>query len=134
VEIRRKPAGTQLGPPERFTGTVWIDSLATAPPPSRVRLNSVHFSPGARTAWHTHPFGQVLHIVEGIARVQERGGPVEEARTGDTVIATPDTWHWHGAGPDTLMTHITVYEAEEANDARWGELVTDAEYSAGHRT
>jgi quercetin dioxygenase-like cupin family protein len=134
VEIRRNRGPSQRGDSKRFTGTVWIDSLATASPPSRVRVNSVHFAPGARTAWHTHPFGQVLHVMEGVGRVQERDGPVEEIRAGDTVIATPGTWHWHGAGPDTLMTHFTVYEAEEANDARWGELVSDAEYSAADRT
>jgi quercetin dioxygenase-like cupin family protein len=103
MEVRRKRSASQLGSPERFTGTVWIDSLATASPPSRARVNSVHFAPGARTAWHTHPFGQVLHVLEGVCRVQERGGPVEEVHAGETVIATPGSASGSDRRPATAI-------------------------------
>jgi quercetin dioxygenase-like cupin family protein len=91
---------------------------------SGMQVSSVHFSPGARTAWHAHPGGQTLHVTEGVGRVQERGGPVEEIRAGETVIAEAGEWHWHGGAPHHFMTHIAVYEGE----AEWGDHVTDDEY------
>ena len=84
------------GPAEWFTGEVWIDAITTGP---HVRLLSVHFTPGARTAWHTHPFGQTIHVTEGAGLAQSRGGPIEPIRAGDTVLFEPDEDHWHGAGP-----------------------------------
>ncbi|HEY6499409.1 MAG TPA: cupin domain-containing protein, partial [Streptosporangiaceae bacterium] len=112
-----------------FTGRVWMDEIATPGPPSRVRMLSVHFAPGGRTAWHYHPFGQILHVTEGEGLVQSRGGGREPIRAGDTVLAGADEWHWHGAGPGTFMTHLAVQEAdEEGQTTYWGEHVTDDEY------
>ncbi len=126
--IRTRP-DTAQGPAERFTGTVWIDQIAVASSPSRLRSNSVHFAPGARTAWHQHPYGQILHVTEGIGRVQERGGPVLEVRPGDTILTQPGEWHWHGAAPGNFMTHIGMHEAEDdGSDANWGDHVLDSEY------
>jgi len=126
--IRTRP-DTAHGPVERFTGTVWVDQIAVATAPSRLRSNSVHFAPGARTAWHRHPYGQILHITEGIGRVQERGGPVLVVRAGDTVVTQPGEWHWHGAAPGNFMTHIGMHEADtDGTDATWGDHVPDDEY------
>ncbi|GCD39229.1 cupin [Streptomyces chrestomyceticus JCM 4735] len=126
MEITRTRPGSQAGPAEHFTGTVWLDELAAPPAPSRLRLFSVHFAPGARTAWHRHPHGQVLHVTEGVGLVQRRGGPVEEIRAGDTVWTAPGEWHWHGATPGTFMTHLALVEAaEDGTTADWGCLTDD---------
>ena len=123
-------APTERGPAERFTGTVWIDRIAAGTEPSRLRSNSVHFAPGARTAWHAHPVGQLLHVTEGIGRVPARGGPIEEVRAGDTVVTHAGEWHWHGAAPGHT-THLGMHEAPaDASDAVWGDHVTDEEYGA----
>ncbi|MFD7163469.1 (R)-mandelonitrile lyase [Streptomyces violascens] len=111
MHITRQRPDTRPGPAENFTGTVWLDEIAAPPPPSRIRMFSVHFAPGARTAWHRHPHGQVLHVTEGEGLVQRRGGEIEPIRAGDTVWIEPDEWHWHGAGPRTFMTHLAVVEA-----------------------
>ena len=129
MEITRTRPPSKHAPAEWFTGDVWQDEIATAPAPSRLRALSVHFTPGARTAWHRHPFGQVIHLIEGAGRVQRRGGPVEEVQAGDTVRFEPDEEHWHGAAPGNFMTHIAMQEADdEGVAAYWGEHVTDAEY------
>jgi quercetin dioxygenase-like cupin family protein len=88
---------TAKGPAEWFTGDVYIDTVATASAPSRVLASLVHFMPGARTAWHRHPLGQSLFVIEGIGLVQRRGGPIEVIRPGDRVYIEPDEEHWHGA-------------------------------------
>lgn len=129
MHVIRTHPDSQLGPAERFTGTVWIDQLAIADTPSRLRAFSVHFTPGARSAWHQHPYGQILHVLEGIGRVQQRGGQVQEIRGGDTIITLPGEWHWHGAAPRSLMTHLAIQEADDARtDAYWAEHVTNDEY------
>src|SRR5580698_11624845 len=101
------------GPAAWFTGTVWIDEIVTGAAPSRLKANRVSFEPGARTAWHTHPLGQTLHVVSGVGRVQLLGGPVREIRAGDTVWIAPGEKHWHGAGPTTAMVHIAMQEAKD---------------------
>jgi quercetin dioxygenase-like cupin family protein len=131
MEIIRVRPPSEQGPSDRFTGSVWIDRIAAGRDPSRLRSNSVHFAPGARTAWHQHPNGQVLHITEGIGRVQARGGPLHEVRAGDTVITHAGEWHWHGAAPGNHMTHLGMHEAaDDGADADWGSHVTDEEYLA----
>jgi quercetin dioxygenase-like cupin family protein len=128
--IRTRP-DSHPGPAERFTGTVWIDSITAAAPSSRIRAASVHFAPGARTAWHHHPRGQILYVVEGLGRVQQRGRPIEEVRAGDTILTAPGEWHWHGAALGSFMTHIAIHEPDDDDiDAYWGDLVTDDEYRA----
>jgi quercetin dioxygenase-like cupin family protein len=128
--IRTRPK-SQPGPSEWFVGSVWIDRIAVATAPARLRAFSVHFSPGARTAWHRHPFGQILHVTEGVGRVQRWGEPVREIRAGDTVWTEPNEWHWHGAAPDRFMTHLAMQESEsDGTDVYWDEHVGDAEYRA----
>lgn len=132
MEIIRK-APTAKGPAERFTGDVYFDVVAQGEPPSRLRVNAVHFTPGARTAWHSHAVGQTLHVTEGIGLVQSEGGDVVELRPGDTVHTPPGEWHWHGATPDHFMTHLAMWDAPGdagAAESDWGKHVSDEEYNA----
>jgi quercetin dioxygenase-like cupin family protein len=115
---------TAEGPPDWFTGDVWIDALAQGHGPSPLSLGSVHFTPGARSAWHSHSIGQTLYVTEGEGRVQSRGEGVVTVRPGDVVYTPGDEWHWHGAAPDHFMTHLSLTEG----DTDWGAHVTDAEY------
>ena len=120
------------GPKEWFTGTVRIDPLFPVEPPARAAGNAVTFEPGARTAWHTHPLGQVLIVTFGLGLVQRHGGPVEEIRAGDVVWFEPGEKHWHGASPGTAMQHIAIQESLDGKAVDWLEQVTDAEYVKGH--
>lgn len=86
------------------------------------------FEPGARTAWHTHPLGQTLIVTAGIGRAAREGGPVEEIRPGDVVVFAPGERHWHGAAPETAMTHIAIHEVRDSKVVDWLDPVSDAEY------
>jgi quercetin dioxygenase-like cupin family protein len=132
MDIKRagsRPSGK--GPGEWFTGSVRIDPLFPPTPPARAAGNAVTFEPGARTAWHTHPLGQVLIVLSGLGRVQRAGGPVEEIRPGDVVWFEPGEKHWHGAAPNVAMTHIAIQESLDGKAVDWMEHVSDAEYGAG---
>ena len=129
MEIKR--SGSQpsnKGPTDWFTGTVRVDPLFEAREPGRVSGASVTFEPGARTAWHTHPFGQMLIVTFGAGRVQRWGGPIEEIRSGDVVSISPNEKHWHGASPTTAMTHIAIQEALNGKAVDWMEKVGDEQY------
>ena len=129
MQITRNERQTTPGPQEWFTGTVYIDAITAPTPPSRLGANSVHFAPGARTAWHTHPLGQTLWVTEGVGRCQREGGPIEVIRPGDRVFFEPGENHWHGAAPDRFMAHIAMQEADDAGSpVSWGRHVTDEEY------
>jgi len=121
---------TRRAPASYFTGTVWQDPVVEAPAPARINAVRVTFEPGARTAWHTHPLGQTLYVVAGCGRVQSEGGPLREIRAGDVVWIPPGEKHWHGAGPDTMMVHLAMQEAENGSAAAWLEHVTDAQFNA----
>ncbi len=131
--VRAASAKSKQGPAGYFTGTVWLEDLSAAgAAESAVRIARVSFEPGARTAWHTHPHGQTLHILSGIGRVQQAGGAVIDVHPGDVVWFSPGERHWHGAGPETAMVHLAVQLADAGgNAATWLEHVTDAEYRAG---
>jgi quercetin dioxygenase-like cupin family protein len=109
---------------------VRIDPLFQAPDPARARGASVTFEPGARTAWHTHPLGQILIVTSGRGWVQAWGGPVEEVHPGDVVWFAPDEKHWHGATPTTAMTHIAIQEALDGRAVDWLEHVSAEQYRA----
>jgi quercetin dioxygenase-like cupin family protein len=129
MDIKR--VGSQVsskGPAEWFTGTVRIDPLFQAHAPARAAGASVTFEPGARTAWHTHPLGQILIVTAGCGRAQRWGGPVEEIRPGDVVCFPPGEKHWHGAAPTTAMTHIAIQEALDGKVVEWMEKVSDEQY------
>lgn len=131
MEVTRRHPHSRPGSPENFTGTVWIDPIVASDDSSRLRANSVHFAPGARTAWHAHANGQTLHVTEGVGRAQERGGALQEIRAGDTVVSAAGEWHWHGAAPHHFMTHIGMSDAGSGvGDTVWGDQVSAAEYEA----
>ena len=121
---------TRRAPKEYFTGAVLQDPIIEAPEPARLRSSRVTFEPAARTAWHTHPFGQTLYILAGVGRVQIWGGPIREVRAGDVVWFDPGVKHWHGAAPTVSMVHIAMQEAKDGKYVDWQEQVTDAQYGA----
>jgi 4-carboxymuconolactone decarboxylase len=121
---------TQPGPSAIFTGNVRVTPLFDANESTRTSCASVSFEAGARSAWHTHPRGQVLVVTAGVGRVQQWGGGVEEIRSGDVVWTPPGVKHWHGAAPDSAMTHIAMQEAEQGKAVEWLEKVTDEQYGA----
>jgi quercetin dioxygenase-like cupin family protein len=130
MELLMKPA-TGKGPAEMFTGDVWFDVVYRGEEPSRARANMVKFAPGSRTAWHSHGLGQTLYIVEGIALIQNRGGELLEAHSGDVVYTPAGEEHWHGAAPDQFMIHLALWESPGPGggpENTWLEHVTDAEY------
>lgn len=131
MQITRNTSETRQGPSEWFTGAVYIDPVAAPSSGSRLSASNVHFTPGARTAWHTHPHGQTIWITDGIGLVQRRGGSIEVVRPGDRVFFEPGEEHWHGAAPDRVMTHLAMLEVDDdGNPATWGEHVSDEEYAA----
>jgi quercetin dioxygenase-like cupin family protein len=131
MQITRNTTQTNAGPRERFMGEVYLDEIITPSEESRVWAGTVHFAPGARTAWHTHPHGQTIYVTEGVGRCQCRGGSIEIIRPGDCVFFEPGEDHWHGAAPDRFMTHLALLQVgDDGNSATWGEHVTDGEYSA----
>ena len=135
MEITRSSVATMAGPSEWFTGDVYVDAVAVPSGASRLSASSVHFTPGARTAWHTHPNGQTIYVLEGIGRAQRRGGPLEVIRPGDRVFFEPGEEHWHGAAPDRFMTHLALLEVDDdGKSADWGDHVTDEEYGASSAT
>jgi len=131
MQVTRNSIETASGPGEWFTGSVYIDPVAAPSNESRVSASNVHFTPGARTRWHTHPHGQTIWVTEGVGLAQRRGGPVEVIRPGDRVFFEPGESHWHGAARNRFMVHLAVLQVdEEGNAATWGEPVTDEEYGA----
>ena len=135
MQITRNSLETHAGPSDWFTGTVYIDPVAAASEPSRLAAGSVHFTPGARTAWHTHPLGQTIFVTEGRGLCQREGGPIEEIRPGDSVFFEPGENHWHGAAPNRFMVHTAMQEADDSGSpVKWGEHVTDEQYSVAPAT
>ncbi len=129
MEIKRNGTrGANKGPADYFTGDVKLEPLLEAAEPARVRMASVTFEPGARTAWHTHPLGQTLIVAAGLGWAQSEGGPVEEIRPGDVVWFAPGEKHWHGATATTGMTHVAIQEALNGKAVDWMEQVSDAQY------
>ena len=134
MEITRNSLESGRGPADWFTGTVFIDPISAPSELSPVGAAAVHFTPGARTAWHTHPHGQTIWVTEGIGLCQREGGPVEEIRPGDRVFFEPGENHWHGAAPARLMTHVAIQQADETGSpVTWGRHVTDEEYGKAER-
>ena len=130
MDIKRsgsQPSGK--GPVDYFTGAVRIDPLFDPHDPARAFTVSVTFEPGARTAWHTHPLGQILIVTAGCGLAQHWGGPIEEIRPGDVVWFPPGEKHWHGATASTAMTHIAIVETLNGERADWLEKVSDEQYA-----
>ncbi len=131
MKLTRSSVPTMVGPDAWFTGAVYIDTVADPGDGQRINGGKVHFTPGARTAWHTHPNGQTLSVLDGVGRCQRKGGPVEEIRPGDRVFFEPGELHWHGAAPDRFMLHLALLVVDDAGKSTdWGDKVTDEEYNS----
>ena len=133
----RSPAAPSRRRPGRATGSPARSTSTRSPRRPRRRGAAaalVHFTPGARTAWHTHPLGQTIFVTEGVGRCRRRGGPIEVIRPGDRVFFEPGEDHWHGAAPDRFMAHVAIQEADESGSpVTWGEHVSDEEYGAAEQ-
>ncbi|OLL75068.1 transcriptional regulator [Pseudonocardia sp. Ae168_Ps1] len=131
MQITRSGPDTRKGPADAFTGDVYIDPVAEPAGTSTFAAALVHFTPGARTAWHTHPHGQTIYVTEGVGLCQREGGPVEVVRAGDRVFFEPGENHWHGAAPNRFMVHVAMQQNDETGTpVTWGRQVTDDEYAA----
>jgi len=119
---------THAGPAENFTGSVRVEMLFEATDPSHASGGSVAFEAGARTAWHSHPGGQILIVTAGTGRVQQWGGPIEEMQAGDVVRIPAGQKHWHGASPHASMTHLAITEPRDGTSVQWMEKVSDEQY------
>jgi quercetin dioxygenase-like cupin family protein len=132
MDIKR--SGSQpstKGSTEYFTGAVRIDPLFQANDPARAVGASVTFEPGSRTAWHSHPLGQILIVIAGCGLAQRWDGAIEEIRPGDVVWIPPGEKHWHGATSTTAMTHIAIQEQLDGKTVDWMEKVSDKQYQLG---
>lgn len=131
MQITRSTLDTSRGPSEWFSGDVYVDTAATPGGASTISASVVHFTPGARTAWHTHPHGQTIFVLEGVGLAQRKGGPIELIRPGDRVFFDAGEDHWHGATATRFMSHLAMLQVDdEGSAASWGEHVTDQEYGA----
>jgi quercetin dioxygenase-like cupin family protein len=131
MKFMKSGGQTAVGPKEWFTGTVYIDNVRNPDDQSAVGCAHVRFTPGARTAWHTHPKGQTLYVTDGIGLVARRGGEVREIRPGDVVYIEPNEEHWHGATTDRFMAHVAIQEADEQGQVvTWLDHVTDEQYTS----
>ena len=129
--IRAHERPTKQAAQDNFTGQVWQDEVIVGKAPSRMRATNVSFSPGARTAWHSHPVGQTLYCVSGVGRLQLEGEPVQALHPGDTGIIPPNTRHWHGAAPDRFFIHLAMSEtSDDGGGTQWFEKVNDTDYAA----
>jgi len=130
LQITRNALETTPGPSDWFSGSVYIDTVAAPSQGSRIGAASVHFTPGARTAWHTHPYGQTIWVTEGLGLCQREGGAIEVIRPGDRAFFEPGENHWHGASATRFMTHIAMQQADDdGNVVAWGEHVSDEQYA-----
>src|SRR5439155_24221241 len=129
--IQITPSGSQQSskaPAEHFMGSVAIEPVFSPQDPSRASGGKVTFQPGARSAWHTHPLGQILIVTDGTGWIQQWGGPIEEIRKGDVIWIPAGVKHWHGATPNTVMMHIAIQEQLNGMAVEWMEKVTDEQY------
>lgn len=121
------------GSADWFTGVVWVKTLVPANDQTDCIVSEVSFDPTARTFWHTHPNGQILLVTKGEGYYQEQGKPIQTIRTGESVNIAPGVVHWHGAGPNSALTHIAINpNVSKGGAVNWLHAVTDKEYSAGH--
>lgn len=127
------PAGARTSSPvpgQYFTGAVRLDPVFQAQAPARMYGAYVTFEPGARSNWHTHPLGQTLIVTFGVGLTQQWGGPVQIIRQGDVVMCPPGVKHWHGAAPNSAMTHLALGESLDGNSLKWMEKVSEEAYMA----
>jgi quercetin dioxygenase-like cupin family protein len=118
------------GSADYFTGIVRIAPLVQGEEPSCMTCGCVTFDPSARSAWHTHPKGQILIVTEGVGFVQEWGTPIQIIKKGDVIWTPADVKHWHGASSESSLTHIAIQETLNGKNIHWLEKVSDEHYSA----
>lgn len=134
AEMKTAPINTVFGQGEInpygefFTGQTYLKSLVARDNVMNSSIGNVTFEPGARTHWHKHSGGQILLILSGQGRYQERGGEIQVLNAGDVVKILPDVEHWHGAAPDAWMVHVSIEPNIPNNQVTWLDVVTDAEY------
>ncbi|EHP44501.1 Cupin 2 barrel domain-containing protein [Cupriavidus basilensis OR16] len=131
--IQITPAGTTpttLGAAQNFNGHVAVDIKAAGGSSQHGSVGMVDFAPGARTAWHTHPVGQLLVVTDGQGWVQEDGGPRREIKAGDVIWIEAGVKHWHGAAQTNGMRHLAIAYVKDGKSADWKELVSDEQYNA----
>ncbi|MCU7723867.1 cupin domain-containing protein [Actinoplanes sp. KI2] len=121
---------TRKGPASAFTGDVYVTPICVGTGPSRMSVSLVRFTPGAHTNWHHHAVGQTLHVTEGVGLVGTRDGTVLRIHAGETIVCPPGEDHWHGAAPDTFMSHLAMLETKPdgGDPTTWLEPVTDQHY------
>jgi 4-carboxymuconolactone decarboxylase len=129
VIARRGSQTSRMASAENFTGSVRVEPIFQPRGESRAAGSYVVFEPGAHTAWHTHPLGQVLIVTAGVGRVQRWGDPIDEIREGDVVWIPAATKHWHGGAPNSAMTHIGIVEQLDGRSVEWMEKVSAAQYA-----
>lgn len=128
MKYTKSGGSSAKGPQEWFTGNVYIDTVRNPDEQTAIGCAHVRFTPGSRTVWHTHPFGQTLYVTDGIGYVGTRNGK-QEIRPGDVVYIEPNEEHWHGASPERFMSHIAMQQADDNGEVvTWGEATTDDEY------
>jgi quercetin dioxygenase-like cupin family protein len=126
MRITRNNIETAPGPSKWFTAAVYIHTVATPSEQSRLATSSAHFTPVARTSWHTHPNGQTIYITGGVGLC----GEIEVIRPGDRVLFEPGEDHWHSAAPHRFITHLAMQDVDEqGSPVDWSEHVTDEEYA-----
>ena len=121
----------EQGDERHFSGTVWQVVLRKIEPPSGINIYSVLFEPKARTAWHSHPGGQILYVTSGKGRIVCLEGSHAQAfeiRPGDIVHIAPNQNHWHGAAPDNFLIHIAITPHPDGKRTNWAQKVSDGEY------
>jgi quercetin dioxygenase-like cupin family protein len=130
MKITRSVNDTNKGPEDWFTGNVYVDTVRNPDEQTKIGAANVHFTPGARTAWHTHPKGQTIYVTEGVGLCQCEGKSIEIIRPGDVVYFEPNENHWHGATKNRFMAHIATQEADDQGSVvTWGRHVLDEEYN-----
>lgn len=120
----------EKAPAENFTGTVFVQMLAPKTENNNFSIASVRFEPNGRTNWHTHPAGQTLLVTEGKGLYQEKGKAIKTLNKGDVILCNPDIDHWHGASPESGMTHVAITNFKGDSQVTWLKPVTDEEYKA----
>ena len=131
--LRSSDRKTNRAPESNFTGVMFSDEVVVGQAPSRMRGSVVSFTPGARTAWHSHPVGQTLFCLSGVGRVQREGKQLQQIRPGDTVIIPPDVRHWHGAAPGKLFSHLAMSELNDKGEGTPGSSMCRTKSTMRHR-
>lgn len=123
-----KEAKEMKGDSRIFSGDVRITMLFEKNAWRNFSGARVHFSPKARSAWHTHPAGQTLIVTQGVIYTGTKNGIVHKAETGESIACPPNVAHWHGAGLESSGTHIALTQYDKDSNVVRGQKLSDEEY------